>query len=403
MSSIEAPLATAWKTKPLGELFEVVGGGTPSKKEPSYYGGNIPWATIRDMHSATLTKTEHTITDQGLQASSAKLIPAGEVIMASRVGLGKACLLHQDTAINQDIRALIPRNTDAIDRRFCLYWLQTQVDAIIDAGSGATVQGIKLPFIKSLPFPGIPMEKQKRVVAVLDKAFAALGRASTNAEANLADAKNLFSAKLRRIFQHEAKDWEKHLLPQLCTHFGRGKSRHRPRNDPSLYGGEFPFIQTGDISEADHFLRDYRQTYSQAGLDQSKLWPQGTICIAIVGATIGETAILSFDACFPDSVIGLRPDPERLDPEFTEYMLQAFKEDLKQAGKGSARDNINLRTFEMQRFPVPDLAMQQRVVNDLSDARLAADQLTALYSEKVSDLDALRQSLLQAAFTGRLA
>ena len=95
-------------------------------------------------------------------------------------------------------------------------------------------------------------------------------------------------------------------------------------------------------------ITKFQQTYSAQGLAQSKLWPSGTVCVAIVGATIGESGILDFDACFPDSVIGMTPDPEKSDAEFMEYLLQYFKAELKEVGKGSARDNINLATFSVR-------------------------------------------------------
>lgn len=169
-----------------------------------------------------------------------------------------------------------------------------------------------------------------------------------------------------------------------------------------MYGGDIPFIQTGDISNAEHFIESYSQTYSEQGLAQSKLWPKGTICIAIVGATIGETGILGFDACFPDSVIGLRPDPELCDPQYIEFMLQAFKDDLKEAGKGSARDNINLETFQTRRFPVPELSMQIKIVEKLLHAQGATRQLRLAYEQKIQEIANLRQSLLQKAFSGEL-
>ena len=264
------------------------------------------------------------------------------------------------------------------------------------------MQGIKLPFIKSLPFPAITLEEQKRIVAVLDQAFAALDRARANADANLADAAGLYEAELRSIFYSEAKAWDLYLLPALCTHFGRGKSKHRPRNDPKLYGGDIPFIQTGDISNAQHEITVYRQTYSEDGLAQSRLWPKGTVCVAIVGATIGESGILTFDACFPDSVIGLRPDPSKCSPEYLEFLLQAFKNDLKEDGKGSARDNINLRTFKTRRFPVPELSVQREVVVRLLKVRVAAQSLIDSYDRRLNEIGSLRESLLNWAFAGRL-
>src|SRR5690242_1711425 len=99
---------------------------------------------------------------------------------------------------------------------------------------------------------------------------------------------------------------------------GRGRSRHRPRNDPRLYGGQYPFFQTGDIAAADLYLSHYTQTYNENGLAQSKLWPVGTLCITIA-ANIAETAILTIPGCFPDSVVGFVPNPERADGKFIKY------------------------------------------------------------------------------------
>ncbi|MCI0732087.1 MAG: hypothetical protein L0332_35930 [Chloroflexi bacterium] len=90
---------------------------------------------------------------------------------------------------------------------------------------------------------------------------------------------------------------------------GRGKSKHRPRNEPSLYGGPYPLFQTGDIKAANLYLQDYNQTYNEKGLAQSKLWEPGTLCITIA-ANIAETAILGIRACFPDSVVGFIADPK---------------------------------------------------------------------------------------------
>ncbi|MEI7609151.1 MAG: hypothetical protein WCJ64_17365 [Rhodospirillaceae bacterium] len=99
----------------------------------------------------------------------------------------------------------------------------------------------------------------------------------------------------------------------------RGRSRHRPRDAAFLYGGPFPFVQTGDVKRAGLYLTEYEQTYSEAGLAQSKLWPAGTLCITIA-ANIADTAILGIDACFPDSVIGLKANPQRADARFIKYL-----------------------------------------------------------------------------------
>ena len=161
-----------WKTVKLGDVCDLVGGGTPSKKNDDYHDGDIPWATVRDMNVEELTVTEHKITELGLKNSSSKVIPANNVIIASRVGLGKVCILRQDTAINQDLRGVIPKRENEIDKSFLFYWFKGIANKIIGAGRGATVQGVTLPFLNSLSFPLPPLAEQKRIVAKLDAAFA---------------------------------------------------------------------------------------------------------------------------------------------------------------------------------------------------------------------------------------
>ena len=101
------------------------------------------------------------------------------------------------------------------------------------------------------------------------------------------------------------------MRPRCCT-------EHRPRNEPSLYGGPYPFIQTGEIKAADLYIREYSQTYNAKGLAQSKLWNPDTLCITIA-ANIAETAILKIQACFPDSVVGFIADPNKSDVRFVKY------------------------------------------------------------------------------------
>src|SRR5690606_9340278 len=150
----------------------------------------------------------------------------------------------------------------------------------------------------------------------------------------------LFESYLHRVLEKKGVGWEEKTLKEISIEFARGKSKHRPRGDASLLNGKYPLIQTGDISNADHWINEYSQTYNEKGLAQSKLWRKGTICIAIVGANVAETAILNFDACFPDSVIGIVVNPKKANNEYVDYLLQTYKTYLKEKGKGTARDNI---------------------------------------------------------------
>jgi len=154
-------------------------------------------------------------------------------------------------------------------------------------------------------------------------------------------------------------------LDQLGS-VSRGRSRHRPRDAAFLYGGPFPFIQTGDVKRAGLYLRDYEQTYSEAGLAQSKLWPAGTLCITIA-ANIAETAILDIDACFPDSVIGFTSDPKKADTRFVKYLFDAvLKMRFRSFTQGAAQDNLSQEKLLSIKFPVHELSVQERIADILS-------------------------------------
>lgn len=390
-----------WETRNLGDLCQVIGGGTPSKQKAEYYSGKIPWATVRDMRSDVIAETECKITKSAVASSATNIIPGGNVVIATRVGLGKICLLGQDTAINQDLRGVVPIDPDGLSVRFLFWWLKSIADLIVAEGTGATVQGVKLPFVKSLQIPFVPISEQRRIVGILDEAFEGIATAKANAEKNLQNARALFESHLQSVFTHRGPGWAEKRLEEIAREFGRGKSKHRPRNDPKLYGGKHPFIQTGDVRNSSHLIESYSQTYNDAGLAQSKLWPAGTLCITIA-ANIAETGILGFNACFPDSVIGVVVDEAQTSTKFLEYLLQSFKTRLQALGKGSAQANINLGTFENERFPFPPLSEQKKVVTTLDGLREETQRLASLYQQKLATLEALKKSLLHQAFSGEL-
>lgn len=266
---------------------------------------------------------------------------------------------------------------------------------------GASYPAVTDGDIKAQPLSFPPLPEQQRIVAILDEAFEGIGKAKANAEQNLKNARELFESHLQAVFSQRGEGWAGRTLRQIAVDFGRGKSKHRPRNDPRLYDGPYPFIQTGDVRNSEHLITDFTQTYSEFGLSQSKLWPKGTLCITIA-ANIAETGILSFDACFPDSVIGIIVDENQSNNAFLEYLLQAAKTFLKAKGKGSAQDNINLGTFENELFFFPSLAIQNEITKILDELSAETQHLESIYLRKIAALDELKKSLLHKAFSGEL-
>ncbi len=158
--------------------------------------------------------------------------------------------------------------------------------------------------------------------------------------------------------------WAERSLDELGL-VSRGRSRHRPRDAAHLYGGPYPFVQTGDVKHAGLYLTEYSQTYSEEGLAQSKLWPAGTLCITIA-ANIADTSILGIDACFPDSVIGFVPDPEKADARFIKYLFDAaLKLKYRQFTQGAAQDNLSQAKLLSIKFMVPEDVQEQKRIADI--------------------------------------
>jgi type I restriction enzyme S subunit len=229
----------------------------------------------------------------------------------------------------------------------------------------------------------------------------------TNGETGKRPSKPSTTDELQRLSKEEVS-----ALPPLPTGYvytylsnlgdlGRGKSKHRPRNDPRLFGGEYPFIQTGDVKAANRFVRSYHQTYNDLGLTQSHLWPKGTLCITIA-ANIAETAFLGLDACFPDSVVGFCALEAVVLPEYVELFIKAVRVRIESYAPATAQKNINLVTLENLVVPYCSIGAQRYLVDRVEALLSIIDKNEAEIEDAVVRSKSLRQSILKKAFSGQL-
>jgi type I restriction enzyme S subunit len=153
---------------------------------------------------------------------------------------------------------------------------------------------------------------------------------------------------------------------QQLGEFSRGKSKHRPRNDKRLFiNGSYPFIQTGEIKEANLYIKNNFQSYNDFGLKQSKLWPANTLCITIA-ANIAETSLLGYPMCFPDSVVGFNAFKEESSELFMHYVFKYIKKKIQNSASGSIQDNINIDFLTGLKFRVPSKQYQDKIAQILS-------------------------------------
>jgi type I restriction enzyme S subunit len=376
-----------WKTKPLGELCDILDSQRKPITKRDRVVGEYPYFGA----TGIVDYVSDFIFDE-------PLVLVGEDGAKWASGESTAFAVDGKCWVNNHAHVLRPHRQTVLDSWLVHYLQHSDLSEFV---SGLTVPKLNQGNLREIPIPLAPLAEQQRIVGILDEAFEGIATAKANAEKNLQNARALFESHLQTVFTQRGEGWVQKTLEEIASTFGRGKSRHRPRNAPHLYGGPYPFVQTGDIRNADHVITEYSQTYSEAGLAQSRLWPKGTIGITIA-ANIAETAILGFDACFPDSVIGVVANPKQADVGFIEYLLRSFKARLQAMGKGSAQANINMGTFENERFPFPSVAEQKTIVAELDGLSEETQRLATIYERKLAALDDLKKSLLHQAFSGNL-
>ncbi|MBP9990033.1 MAG: restriction endonuclease subunit S [Bacteroidales bacterium] len=187
-------------------------------------------------------------------------------------------------------------------------------------------------------------------------------------------------------------EWPKLTLDQLGS-VSRGRSKHRPRNDESLFGGDYPFIQTGDVKKAGLHLTDFEETYNEQGLAQSKLWNPETLCITIA-ANIADTSILGIKACFPDSIMGFIANPNKADVRFVKYSFDILQKRCQAMALGATQDNLSWEKLAKIKFSIPPLPIQQKIASILS----TYDTLIENNTKRIRLLEQMAENLYKEWF-----
>jgi type I restriction enzyme S subunit len=396
-----------WLQKPLGDVCNVIGGGTPSKRNPAFYEGEIPWATVRDMRNEVLSHTEFCIAKEAIDGSSTNVIPAANVVIATRVGLGKVCLLDQDTAINQDLRGIIPKAND-IDERFLFRWFQSVANTIEAEGTGATVKGVKLPFIKSLLLPLPPLPEQKRIVAILDDAFASIDASIANTEKNLANARELFESYLNSVFDEAPCGWIECQLSRICSikHGFAFKSTYFSDNGP------YVVLTPGSFYEQGGFRDQGKKTkYYTGDIPDGYTLQEGDFLFAMTEQAAG---LLGSSLIVPKSDYYLHNQRLGLvqvhgDVEWSnDFFFHQFNTNMFRAAVQASASGVKVRhtsPTKLGEIPIkyPRSKLEQvQVADKLNELSAERTRIQGNYQQKLTALAELKQSLLQKAFSGEL-
>lgn len=304
--------------------------------------------------------------------------------------------------------------------KYLYYATQYLVLRLEDKGYARHYQHIEK---KEIEIPEI--DEQKRIVAKIEELLSQLDDGVETLNKTKEQLKVYRQAILKKAFEGEftklkhekinidiegCSKEEIKKLPEIPSEWkyvhlnklgdlGRGKSKHRPRNDARLFeDGKYPFLQTSEVKNADKYITEYSKMYGEFGLAQSKLWPKGTLCITIA-ANIAETAFLGIDACFPDSVVGFTPN-ENTNPFYTKYFIESQKLRLCAFAPATAQKNINLDTLENLVVPYCSREEQDEVVKEIESRMSVCDDIERTIDLSLQQAEALRQSILKKAFEG---
>ncbi len=275
-----------------------------------------------------------------------------EVVLVA--GNGDLNVKYYKGKFNAYQRTYILSNNSNVRMKYLYYFLDKYIKVLRHQSIGGVIKYIKLNNLSNAQVPMMSIPEQEKIIKNLEKIDYLISKKSQQ----YTELSKLVKSRFNEMFGDPVLNdmgWEIETLDKVGT-IGRGVSKYRPRNASELFGGIYPFIQTGDVANSGNYIVDYHSTYSEFGLKQSKLWDKGTLCITIA-ANIAKTSILAFDSCFPDSIVGFIPG-ERTNNMFIHYWFSYFQKMLESQAPESAQKNINLKILSELKVILPPLALQ---------------------------------------------
>ena len=396
-------LPDEWRYTELGTLCKFENGDRgknyPSRDAfveagiPVINAGNLDGRKIVESGLNYITRERYDILGSGK-------VRQGDLLFCLRGSLGKCAIVSNlsEGAIASSL--VIVRPSESLDPNYLLYYFNSSLcSAFIERyNNGAAQPNLSAKSLSKFLIPLASLKEQKRIVEKLDGLLTRIDTVIEHLQESLTLANALYASELACVFGSGQDKWPLRELNEVAE-VARGKSKHRPRNDKSLFGGEYPFIQTGDVRNAKKYITNYSATYNEKGLQQSKLWSKDTICLTIA-ANIGDVAILGMDACFPDSVVGI--SSLELETDYLYYFLTTLQQQLDSKANAAAQKNINLKILSEIKIPVPTQDEQKSIVRQINEIDRLATKVKFEISEKITMMQQLKASILDSAFKGEL-
>jgi type I restriction enzyme M protein len=362
-----------WPVEKLGDVAEIIAGQSPESSFYNDQGIGLPFFQGKKDFGDIFLKLPTAWTTQ-----TTKISVCGDILMSVRAPVGDVNLNPLDQICIGRGLAVI-RGNSKINSKY-LYEFIDQNKFLFKGNQGATFESISTSDLREKRVPLPPLEVQQQIVAECE----VIDLETENARTALALASQSIADGIAEIYagKHPQKKLEE------ISEIKRGRFTHRPRNDPKFFGGDYPFIQTGDVVKATASKVPYTQTLNEDGLAVSKLF-QPPVVLITIAANIGDTAVLDYPACFTDSVVGLTPQ-QGINARFLELMMRAQKQHLNDIAPQMAQKNINVEILKPITVPIPTPEEQDRFVAKVEALeRAIADAQTI-----INDAPAKKQAVM---------
>jgi type I restriction enzyme S subunit len=395
-----------WQRKTIDAVCELVNGGTPKTGVTEYWDGPHQWITPAEMGkraSPYIDQTERTITNTGLQNSSARLLPVQSVILSSRAPIGHLVINTAPMATNQGCKGLVPKA--GLDCKFLYYYLSSIVPLLNDLGTGATFKELSGGKLKEVPIPFPPLPEQHRIVAILDEAFDGIATAKANAEQNLQNARALFESHLQAVFTERGEGWaERRLEDVVDAQCSLSYGIVQPGND---FPSGLPVVRPTDLTSKQITLDGLKRIDPKLadGYKRTKL-RGGELLLCVRGST-GVTAVTSPELAGANVTRGIVPivfEPSLLRQDFGYFLMisEMVQSQIRAKTYGAALMQINIGDLRKIAVSFPSLREQDEMTIKLEELSTETQRLESLYRQKLAALDELKKSLLHQAFSGAL-
>jgi type I restriction enzyme S subunit len=378
----------------LDSLAAIVGGGTPSKANSSYFDGTIPWVTPKDMKNGFITDTEDHISDEALENSSSRLVPENSVLVVVRSGVLKhtlpVALTGVPVAINQDMKALIC-NSD-IDPSYLAYALKSRSKKLLQKVRGTTADNVPVDELKALPIPVLSLPEQKRIAAILDK--------TDGIRRKRQQALQLADEFLRSLFLDMFGDpnspghrWRRVQVGEVCTCIVPG------RDKPKSFTGTIPWITTEDlVPDGRTYLSKKGLSLTRDEIDQvrAKIVPAGSVLMTCVGE-LGTTSIAGCDLVMNQQLHSFQCS-ERVVPEFLHYAIPFNRSYLAQLATSTTIPYLNKSACNSIPIPLPRIELQKDFASVAEKLYAEKERVRRLHCQDHQ----LERGLTLRAFRGEL-